>query len=163
MRQAALTVAIVAAFLAIATFLGNESVKEAIQGQTKVSDAHAEKATFVTQKEIFDSDRLLLTVFSGGADAGQVAAASAGLKSLEGLMEEIHTERERIDTVVEEHTSEVEHANDQHLLYELAAVLLQISIVLASVAIIARRRFLLFGSHGLATVGVVVLAIGFLK
>jgi hypothetical protein len=53
------------------------------------------------------------------------------------------------------------HANDQHLLYELAAVLLQISIVLASVAIIARRRFLLYGGGGLSVIGVVVLVIGY--
>ena len=39
------------------------------------------------------------------------------------------------------HTAD--HANTQHVLYELAEVGLQVGIVLASISIIARRRWLL--------------------
>src|SRR3954451_23579460 len=37
-RQAALVVAVIAAFLAVATFMANEAVKEAITGETKAAD-----------------------------------------------------------------------------------------------------------------------------
>jgi hypothetical protein len=160
-RHAALTVAVVAAFLAIATFLGNESVKDAIQNQTKVSDAHAQRTTFDTQLEIFQSDRAILAVFTGSQDSGLAKPAAAGLKQFEKSLKDIPVEQKRLDEVVKESRTEVSHANDQHLLYELAEVLLQIAIVLASVAIIARRRFLLFGGHALALVGVVILVVGF--
>jgi hypothetical protein len=162
-RQAALTVAIIAAFLAIATFLGNESVKDAIQGQTKVSDAHSEKTTFDTQDEIFQSDQALLIVFSQADDKGLATAAKAANKALDSTEKKVPAEQKRLDKKLEENTAEVKHANSQHLLYELAEVLLQIAIVLASVAIIARRRFLLFGGDGVAVVGIVLLVIGFLK
>jgi hypothetical protein len=162
-RHAALTVAVVAAFLAIATFLGNESVKEAIQGQTKVSDAHSALTTFDTQLEIFQSDQLILNVFSASSDQGLAKPAAAGLKELGKAAKEVPAEQKRHQKDVAENKKEVAHANSQHLLYELAEVLLQIAIVLASVAIIARRRFLLFGGDALAAVGIVILIVGYAK
>jgi hypothetical protein len=162
-RHAALSVAVIAAFLAIATFLGNEAVKEAIQGQTKVSDANAQKSTFDTQDEILQFGRLTLAVFQRGNDPGFKEAAKTGSKELDKIAKQVPAEQKRLEEVVSENRKEVSHANDQHLLYELAEVLLQIGIVLASVAIIARRRFLLFGSQAVAVVGVVILVLGYLK
>jgi hypothetical protein len=160
-RQAALAVAVVAAFLAIATFLGNESVKEAIQGQTKVSDAHSEQTTFDTQDEIFESDQALFSVFEQADDQGLASTAKAASKALRGTAKKVPAERKRLEEVLKENKDEVAHANTQHRDYELAEVLLQIAIVLASVAIIARRRFLLYGGYGLAAVGVIILAVGY--
>jgi hypothetical protein len=160
-RQAALSVAVVAAFLAIATFLGNESVKDAIQGQTKVSDAHSEQTTFDTQDEIFQSDQALFSVFERASDQGLSATAKAASKALRGTAKKVPAERKRLEEALKENKNEVAQANKQHRDYELAEVLLQIAIVLASVAIIARRRFLLFGGYGLATVGVVILVVGY--
>ena len=53
-------------------------------------------------------------------------------------------------------------ANAQHLDYELAEVGLQVGIVLASVSIIARRRWLLACGGAMATAGVLLLAVGLL-
>jgi hypothetical protein len=162
-RHAALTVAIVAAFLAIATFLGNESVKEAIQGQTKVSDAHTQQSTFDTQDLVFQSDQALMSVFTNASDKGLSITAKAVNKEFDKLAKGVPGEQRRLAEVVKEDKKDVKHANDQHLLYELAEVLLQIAIVLASVAIIARRRFLLIGGRGLAAAGVVILVVGFVS
>jgi phosphoribosyl-ATP pyrophosphohydrolase len=161
-RQAALTVAIVAAFLAIATFLGNESVKEAIQGQTKVSDAHSEQTTFDTQDLVFQSDQALLTIFTKANDQGLAQTSKAVNKEFDKLAKKVPEEQKRLADVVKENKKEVKHANDQHLLFELAEVLLQIAIVLASVAIIARRGFLLMGGRGVAAAGVIILVVGIL-
>ena len=146
--------------MAIATFLGNESVKEAIQGQTKVSDATTQLTAFDTQDLIFQSLQGQMSVFSNADDKGLATTAKAVNKEFDKLAKQVPREEARKQDVVKENKAEVKHANKQHLLYELAEVLLQIAIVLASVAIVARRRFLLHGSRGLAVVGVVILIIG---
>ena len=57
---------------------------------------------------------------------------------------------------------DVTHQNHLHLLFELAEVGLQIGIVLASVSIITRRRWLLGGGGLFGIAGVVMLVVGFL-
>jgi uncharacterized protein DUF4337 len=161
-RMAALTVAIVAAFLAVSTFLGNESVKEAIQGQTKVADHNADAQTFDTQDEIFQSDELILSVFARSSDAETAKAAQQGLDHLLPIEKKVGPHQDDLAEKVKEAKKEVTHANDQHLRYEIAEVLLQIAIVLASVAIVSNKRFLLYGGHGVAVAGVVVLGLGLL-
>jgi hypothetical protein len=162
-RPAALVVAVVAAFLAIATFLGNESVKEAIQQQTQVADARAQSATFETQVLVYQSDRLLLTTQTGASDQQLAHVAKIGLKAINGESKEIDAKQKELDEQITEHRAEVTKSNDKHLLYEIAEVLLQIAIVLASVSIIAKRRFLLLGGGGVAAIGVVILVVGFIK
>lgn len=162
-RQAALVVAVVAAFLAIATFLGNEAVKEAIQQETQVADARAQLNTFETQVLVFQSDRLLLAAQSASSDRQLASSANEGLKAIGENRKEISGEKARLTEKVKEHRAEVRDSNDKHLLYELAVVMLQIAIVLASVSILARRRFLLFGGSGIAIAGIAVLVIGFVK
>src|SRR5258708_8235916 len=59
--QAALVVAILAAFLAVATFKANEAVKDAIQEQTKVSDTHFQDQTQLARQIDLDLNYPLLT------------------------------------------------------------------------------------------------------
>ena len=101
-------------------------------------------------------------MFTNANDSGLARTAKAANKSLDSLAKKVPAEQRRLADVVKENKKDVKHANDQHLLYELAEVLLQIAIVLASVAIIARRRFLLLGGRGIAAAGVVILVVGFL-
>src|SRR4051794_40817954 len=63
-RQAALVVAILAAFLAIATFLSNESVKEVITGETNRADTSSR----------LESNRLKIDVAAGNATMLKVLA-----------------------------------------------------------------------------------------
>src|ERR1022692_2708045 len=126
-RHAALSVAIIAAFLAIASFFGNEAVKDAIQGQTKVSDAHSQLETYFTQDEIFNSDQLLLDTLSASSEQGMVTVANAGNKTLQQSTGSINAEQKVLQHQVSSDQKDVKHANNQHLLYELAEVLLQIA------------------------------------
>jgi hypothetical protein len=161
-RQAALTVAVVAAFLAVATFLGTESQKDAIQGQTKSAVAEGNTAIFDTEQLVVASDQFLLASLAQAGDSQLATAAKDNLNTLSKAASDkkIADEQKKRDNEVTKSNKEVSHANDQHKLYEISEVLLQIAIVLASVAIIARRRFLLGGSGALATAGVVMLAVG---
>jgi hypothetical protein len=157
--QAALVVAILAAFLAISTFLANEAIKEAIQGETKVADASSRIQSANTQSEVA---HLNAAVIESLAAQGGTSA-----KALDKIATDLeHQTKTQIDPLSEEATKErnkehknVSHSNDQHLRYELAVVGLQIGIVLSSVSIIARRRWLLWGGGAMGTVGVVILAI----
>jgi hypothetical protein len=158
--QAALAVAILAAFLAVATFLANEAIKEAIQGQTKVADASSKIQSADTQSEVAHLNAAVIFSLAaqGGAPAKDLNKIGTDLEKqtktqIDPLSEEATKERGK------EHKS-VSHANDQHLRYELAEVGLQIGIVLASVSIIARRRWLLWGGGAMGTIGVVILGIG---
>jgi hypothetical protein len=161
-RVAALMVAIIAALLAIATFLGNESSKEAIQKTVEESNTKADKRAFDVQELVFNATQLNLIALGTSSDQQLSAASKAGNKELDKFAKGLPAVAKQKDEKTKEVHKDVTHANDQHLLYELAAVLLQIGIVLASVAIIAQRRFLLMGSGSLASIGVVVLVIGYL-
>jgi hypothetical protein len=164
-RQAALVVAIIAAFLAIATFLGNEAVKEAIQGQTEVADARADANNFDSQVLSFNLERVLLGALIKSSDQSlsQGAAKLVVAISKDYKDKEVNAHQKELQDTVKEHQANVKKQNNKHLFYELAEVLLQIAIVLASVSIIAKRRFLLIGGGSVAAVGVVLLLVGYVK
>jgi hypothetical protein len=161
--RAAVTVAVLAAFLAIATFLVNEAVKEAIQNETKAAEADSQFNSFQTQSEMALLDGAILRSLSISADRGVAVASKAGADELDKHTKEFNQAAAELKTEASDRRAEVDHANDQHLIYELAVVGLQIAIVLASVSIIARRRFLLTGSWAVGVAGVIVLMIGIVR
>jgi hypothetical protein len=158
--QAAITVAVLAAFLAIATFLVNEAVKDAIQNETKASEADSRVTSFQTQSETALLDGAILRSLSVSGDRGVSTASKAGADALDKHTKEFNQAAAELKVEAADARDEVNTANHQHLIYELAVVGLQIAIVLASVSIIARRRFLLAGSWIVGVAGVVVLVVG---
>ena len=64
--------------------------------------------------------------------------------------------RAKIATRIEQR----DHANNQHVLYELSETALQIGIVLAGISILARRRWLLAGGGLVGLAGIVLLFVG---
>jgi hypothetical protein len=159
--QAALVVAILAAFLAVATFKANEVVKDAIQEQTQLSDTHFQSQTQISRQIELQLNNAVLNAIS-------ITTAPAARKELEQAAQTLGKTADRLDPVIkelentasEQHRS-VSHDNNQHLLYELAVVGLQIGIVLASVSIIVKRRWLLYGGGIAGIAGVGILIAGF--
>lgn len=157
--HAALVVAVLAAFLAVATFKANEVVKDAIQEQTQVSDTHFQSQTQIGRQIELELNYALLNAISINSPAA---------KQLQGAASTLNVTANKLDPVIKEldrrsgdQERSVKHDNDQHLLFELAVVGLQIGIVLASVSIIVRRRWLLHGGEAMGLVGVGVLIAGF--
>ena len=70
-------VALLAAFLAMATFLSNESVKQVITGETKAADTSAQLETNDVKTIIASADAVLLRVVGTGNPKEAVAAAKA--------------------------------------------------------------------------------------
>ena len=160
-RSAAAVVAVMAAFLAIATFLSNEAVKEVITGETHRADASAQLESNRLKIEINKGNATLLKVLGTGSPAERAAAAHARAHEAR-IVAELEPADAQLKHEIAAHDEEIDHANTQHLDYELAEVGLQVGIVLASVSIIARRRWLLGAAGAAATAGVVLLLVGLL-
>jgi Domain of unknown function (DUF4337) len=160
-RNAALAVAVMAALLAVATFLSNEAVKEVITGETHSADTSARLESNRLKIDNATSDSTLLRVFGEGG-AGERRAATAAEAHERRIVRELLPADASLKHEVADHQHTVDHANTQHIDYELAEVGLEVGIVLASVSIIARRRWLLGAAGAAATAGVVLLVIGLL-
>jgi rRNA maturation endonuclease Nob1 len=160
-RHAAFVVAVIAAFLAIATFLSNEAVKHVITGETHRADAAARLESNKLKIDMASSDSTLLRVLGIGNPAERQAAAEARAHE-QRIVEELAPADARLNAEIAADEHEVDHANSQHIDYELAEVALQVGIVLASVSIIVRRRWLLGAGGAAATAGVALLVVGLL-
>lgn len=160
-RNAAILVAVMAAFLAIATFLANEEVKIVITSETKAADASTRLEANDVKTTIADHDAALMRVIAAG-DAGEAEAARGAAELDRKIVAHYKPIDERLEHQVAEYQHDRDHAEDRHLLAELAAVGLQIGIVLASISIIARRRWLLLGGSGVGVAAVGLLAAAFL-
>jgi hypothetical protein len=158
-RQAALVVAVMAALLAVATFLSNEAVKEVITGETHRSDTSSRLESNQLKIDVAAGNATMLKVLADGPHDEAVAAVAAAAheRRIErelapadhALVEEIHHDEQHVD-----------HYNDKHLLYELAEVGLEVGIVLSTVSIIAHRRWLLASGAAVGVVGTVLLVAG---
>jgi hypothetical protein len=158
-RQAALIVAVMAALLAVATFLSNEAVKEVITGETHRSDTSSRLESNQLKIDVAAGNATMLKVLADGPHDEAVAAVAAAAheRRIQGelapadhrLVEEIHHDEQHVD-----------HYNDKHLLYELAEVGLEVGIVLSTVSIIAHRRWLLASGAAVGVIGTVLLVAG---
>jgi hypothetical protein len=160
-NQAALVVAVLAAFLAVASFLGNKAVKEVVTGETHRAESTARLEDNLLKTDVAEGNADLLRVL--GAEGGKQARAAAEARVREAKIEKELVPadtRLRHQIVADEH--HVSDYDSKHLAYELAEVGLEIGIVLASVSIIMRRRWLLSTGAGLGAAGVVALLIGLL-
>ncbi|HTR75718.1 MAG TPA: DUF4337 family protein [Solirubrobacterales bacterium] len=159
-RQSALLVAVLAALLAVATFLSNESVKEVITGETHRAETSVKIENNQLKIDVAQGAAAMLRVLGDGAHQEKTAARAALAQELEVQKSFDPTDRRLTE---EEHhdEQEVSEYNTKHLLFELAQVGLEVGIVLATVAIVARRRWLLTGGIIVGIVGTTLLAAGF--
>ena len=143
-RQAALIVAVMAAFLAIATFLSNEAVKEVITGETHRADTSSRLECNQLKIDVAEGNVTTLRVLGEGTHA-EAAAAAAALVHERRIEQELVPADHALTEEIRHDEEHVDHYNDKHLLFELAEVGLEVGIVLATVSIIAHRRWLLGG------------------
>jgi hypothetical protein len=158
-RQAALIVAVMAALLALATFLSNEAIKEVITGETHRADTSSR----------LESNQLKIDVAGGAATMLRVLGDGSHLEAKATAAALVHESRIRKELLPADHTlteemhhdeEHVDHYNSKHLLFELAEVGLEVGIVLATVSIIAQRRWLLGFGAAVGIVGAILLVIG---
>lgn len=158
---AAVAVAAIACLLAVATFFANEALKEVITGETHGATASAQLENDRVKIDIAKGNASLLRVLGASIPARYAAAAKAREHEAR-IAHQLRPADAHLQEEIDSHRSEVDHANAQHLAFELAEVGFEVGIVLASISIIARRRWLLGAAGAAAMAGVALLAVGLL-
>jgi hypothetical protein len=102
---------------------------------------------------------LLRTLATGDS---QRSAAAAAERHEARIVRELAPADAHLNDEIHAYEDHADHTNAQHVYYELGEVGLQVGIVLASVSIITRRRWLLGAGGAAATAGVVLLLLGLL-
>jgi hypothetical protein len=156
---AAFAVALMAAFLACSAFLANKAVKEVITGETHRADATARLESNLLKTDVIQGNADLLRVL-GTAGGVEAKAAAAARRHEARVQKELAPADAHIRHEISDDKEHVDDYEDKHLAFELAEVGLEVGIVLASVSIIIRRRWLLGIGSAVGAAGVVALAVG---
>ena len=156
---AAVVVAVLAAFLAVATFLSNEQVKDVITSQTRASETGGQLEANAVKIDVADGNSTLLRVVGDTSPKADEAAAKA-LTLQRRIDTELKPRDAALQAKVTADTTEVTHSDNKHTLYEISEVGLQVGIVLAGIAILIRRRWLLGFGGVMGLAGIAVLFAG---
>jgi Skp family chaperone for outer membrane proteins len=164
-RRVALTTAIYAVALAIASLGGNNSMKDMLLAQQQSSDQWAFYQAKVIREHLYRAQTLVLQ-----AELADVAAARGPRQErLQALAKQFGDEEKRYNAEKKdiekeaknlEHERDVNRARDPY--FDYAEVLLQIAIVCSSVSILSTSRPMFWFSMTLAVLGVIFTANGFL-
>ena len=163
-RRVALTTALYAVVLAIASLGGNNAMKEMLLAQQQSSDQWAFYQAKVIREHLYRVQKLMVDTSLG--DGSAVPAPQRA--KLEALSQRFGEEEKRYaaekkdlerDAKKLEHERDVNRARDPY--FDYAEVLLQIAIVTASVSILASSRPVFTFSLTLAIVGTVLAVNGF--
>jgi hypothetical protein len=164
-RRVALTTAIYAVALAIASLGGNNSMKDMLLAQQQSSDQWAFYQAKVIREHLYRAQTLVLQ-----AELADAAATRGPRQErLQALAKQFADEEKRYnaekkdiekDAKKLEHERDVNRARDPY--FDYAEVLLQIAIVCSSVSILSTSRPMFWFSMTLAVLGVVFTANGFL-
>jgi uncharacterized protein DUF4337 len=164
-RRVALVTAVYAVILAVASLGGNNAMKEMLLAQQQSSDQWAFYQAKVVREHMYRSQKLSVEL----ALAEPSALKGPERTKYETLARRLGDEEQRYNTEkkdVEKDAKHLEHERDHHRArdpyFDFAEVLLQISIVTASVAILASSRPMFWFSMVLASAGAVLTVNGFL-
>ncbi len=165
-RKVALTTAIFAVLLAITSLGGNNAMKEMLLSQQQASDQWAFYQSKVFREHLYrtSSLRLELDLLERGA-----TMKPAAKKQYQSLISELRAEEARYrdeKKEIETEAKNLERHRDKNLVkdpyFDYAEVLLQISIVLASISILAVSRPVFYFAMGSASLGFITMLNGYL-
>jgi hypothetical protein len=165
-RRVALVTAIFAVGLAITSLGANKATKEMLLSQQEASNQWAYYQAKVIREHLYRSQSLLLEA--------QLLERGSAMKpevkeQVQSFMKKANDEATRFATEkkgVEEEAKKLEHERDTYRskdpYFEYGEVLLQIAIVMASIAILSASRPVFYFSLVSAVLGIVLSANGFL-
>ena len=165
-RRVALTTAIYAVILAIASLGGNNATKEMLLAQQQASDLWAFYQAKAIREHQYRAQKLRLEVEL--AERGP-AMRPVGRKKYEALMAKFGEEERRYNEEkkeIEKEAKKLEHERDVNRTkdpyFDFGEALLQIAIVMSSIAILSSSRSTFLFSLVLALLGVLLTLNGFL-
>jgi hypothetical protein len=162
-RRAAVIIAVLAGLLAVSTLLSGEAAKESINHQTRAALASNLGETNAIKAFIGASAARQLRLLAGTQSSPREAQALRRAASLDDQVARTFGPRERVLTRRAE-AFEATHANEdeKYFRFEYASASLEIGIVLGSIAIITRLRWLFGGGILAGVVGVAFMLAGLL-
>lgn len=163
-RRVALTTAIFAAVLAISALGGSKAMKEMILAQQQASDQWAYFQAKAGREHFYRGQKMRLEL-----DLLEKETLKPEVRQRYGaLLKEMATQEERYGKErqdIEEEARKLEHERDmarsQDPYFEFAEALLQIAIVMATVAILSQSRFIFGVSLTAAALGALLCLNGF--
>jgi hypothetical protein len=154
-RRAAVVVSVMAALLAVSNLAGSRASTEAILAQARASDTYNEYQANSLKRHINDDDATQLRILAAGTPAE--APANAQADTLEQAVNDKYQPAQ--DELLPE-AQNLEHERDvaeaRHRGFQSAEAAFQLGIVLASISIVARARWLLLIGAALGAVGVLL-------
>lgn len=163
-RRAALTTAVYAVVLSIASLGGNNTVKEMLLKQQQSSDQWAFYQAKVIREHQYRGQKMLLEMQLAepsslkGAERAKVEALAAKFAEEE---KRYNTEKKEVEAEAKQLEAIRDHRQERHPYFEFGEVLLQIAIVSASVSILSTSRPMFWFSLILALIGVAFAVNGF--
>lgn len=165
-KRIALVTAIFAVILAIASLGGNNAMKEMLLAQQQSSDQWAFYQAKVIREHLYKSQKMVLE--AGMVERLDIMKAETR-KHYEALIKKLEEEAVRYSTEkkeIEKEAKRLEHERDLNRdkdpYFDYAEVLLQISIVMASVSILAVSRPMFYFAVFVALLGTVMTINGYL-
>jgi Domain of unknown function (DUF4337) len=158
----ALTAAVLAVLAALGSLLSGHAANEALVLQTRATDQWSYYQAKSTKEQIYDVSRQIVLALAEARGAERSEKTRSALDRFRSHVEQYEREKEEIRRKAEELEAESEHQFHRHHQFATGIAVLQVSIVLASITILVRRRALLVASLAGGVIGVVFLALGLL-
>ena len=165
-KRVALTTAIFAVLLAITSLGGNNTMKEMLLSQQQASDQWAFYQSKVLREHLYKTNGLRVEMDLLERGAGMRPEAK---KRYEAILKDLRAEETRYGEEkkqIEEEAKNLEAERDRNLskdpYFDFAEVLLQISIVMASISILAVSRPIFYFAIVSASLGTILMLNGFL-
>ena len=154
-RRAAVVVSVMAALLAIASLAGSRASTEAILAQAKATDTYNEYQANSLKRHVNLDDASQLRILATGTSSE--AAANQQAASLEqAVADKYQPAQDELLPVAQDLEHDRDIAESRHRGFQTAEAAFQLGIVLASISIVARARWLLLVGGGLGVLGLVL-------
>jgi hypothetical protein len=154
----AITAAILAVLAALGSLLSGHAANEAILAQNKATDQWSHYQAKSTKEQVFDVGSEVVHALTEGTP--QADRAKPALESLRGQVKRYEREKEEIRVEAEKLEAESRHEYRKHTRFALGIALFQVGIVLASVSLLVRFRWLQASSLVTGVVGLICLIVG---
>jgi hypothetical protein len=154
-RRAAVVVSIMAALLAICSLAGSRASTEAILAQAKASDTFNEYQANSLKRHVNVDDAAQLRILASGTQA-QAAAEQQAASLEQAVSDKYQPAQDQLLPVAQDLEHERDLAESRHRGYQTAEAAFQLGIVLASISIVARARWLLAVGAALGVLGILL-------
>jgi hypothetical protein len=157
----AITAAVLAVCAAFGSLLSGHAANEAILAQNRATDRWAFFQAKSTKEQIFDVGSRVVEALTEGTAQGD--RSRPALERLRGEVQRYEREKEEIRREAERLEEESRHEYRKHTRFALGIALFQVGIVLASVSLLVRFRWLHASSLVTGVVGLLCLIVGLLS